>query len=93
MAFLAAGVKKILRSLLPLPITVRTSLLTWSTFKLASSDSRNAQLRKIVRMQWSLGDFLLTIRRRTDSSRVKYLGIRLGNFGVSSSSAILISIR
>jgi hypothetical protein len=49
--FLAAGVKKILRSLLPLPITVNTSLLTWSMFKLASSDNRKAQLRKMVIMQ------------------------------------------
>lgn len=42
-AFLAAGVRKILRSLLPLPTMDKMSLFTWLIFKLASSDSLNAQ--------------------------------------------------
>ena len=33
---------------------------------------------------------LLAMSKRTASSNVKYLGIRLGSFGVSSSSAILL---
>ena len=49
--FLAAGVRKILRSLLPLPTTDKISLFTWSRFKLASSDNLNAQFRKIVIIQ------------------------------------------
>lgn len=41
--FLAAGARKILRSLLHLPTTDKIALLTWSMFKLASSDNLNAQ--------------------------------------------------
>lgn len=51
MAFLAAGVKKNLRSLLPFPTTVKISLFTWLMFKLASSDNLNAQFKKIVIIQ------------------------------------------
>ena len=91
--FFAAGVRKILRSLFPLPIIVRMSLLIWSVLRLANSDSLNAQLRKIVIIQWSLDDFLHSINKRTDSSRLRYFGTRFGNLGVSSSSAILLSIR
>lgn len=50
-AFLAAGVRKILRYLLPLPTIDKISLSTCSIFKLASSDNLNAQFRKIVIMQ------------------------------------------
>ena len=49
-AFFAAGVRKILRSLLPFPTTDKISLFTWSMFKLASSDNLNVQLRK----QWEI---------------------------------------
>lgn len=50
-AFLAAGVRKILRSLLTLTTIDKMSLSTLSIFKLASSDNLNAQFRKIVIMQ------------------------------------------
>jgi len=53
--FLAAGVKNILRSLFPFPTPRIISFPTWSRFRLANSDRRRAQFRKIVMMQWSLG--------------------------------------
>jgi len=51
---LTAGVKKILRSLFPLPMTLMTSLSTWSRLRLASSDKRKAQFKKIVIIQYDL---------------------------------------
>jgi len=49
--FFAAGVRRILRSLFPLPITDKISELTCSTFKLASSEILSAQFKKIVIIQ------------------------------------------
>jgi len=48
----------------------------------------------MVIMQLSLADeALASISNLTNSSKVKHFGILLGNLGVSSSSAILLSIR
>lgn len=76
---------------MPLPITERIFVLSWLIFRLASSDKRRAQFRKIVIIQLSRGIDLHSISKRTDSSSVRYFGIRLGSLGVSSSSAILLS--
>lgn len=91
---LTAGVIKILRSLFPFPTTDSISELIWSIFNDASSDNLKAQFRKIVIIQLSRTELELdSMSRRTDSSRVRYLAIRLGYFGVSNSSAMLLSIR
>lgn len=41
----------------------------------------------------SLGYFLHSSNKQTDSSKLRYLGILFGNLGVSNSSTILLSMR
>ena len=91
-AFFVALVRNILRSLLPLPITCNVSDDTCPTSRLVSSDSLNAQLRNIVMIQWFLAENSLAMSSLTLSSRVRYLGMRLGILGVSKSSATLLSM-